>query len=674
MMTEGGPSTLLEGFIRHVQALAQDDSYGYLKGILEENTALKDRNHILNITNDENARTISKLQQHLDESTKRGEERVDEINTLTQDKVLLEARVEMLEADSETIKAQLHDTEDEASKLRAELAEKTVDLENAQAQLEGHTERVSKVQTELDDRTAELENTNAQLNEKAEEVSRLQNEVTEKTTEIGSINTLLHDKTEESSRLQADLDERKIELENILTQLTEKTDDISRLQTDVENKTTELQDTHTELTSTTSQLEESRVESSKLHEDVETKDLEIVGLKTSLEEGQSAIAASKAEFEEATNELHSIREDLEAKNTRLGELNALSYKMKSPPQNQTHHQLHNMFTLAYSWVEKIFTEDLEESAFQTVASGTVWAKIRNHGRVNRIIPLPLSNTREAKQMRISAVLAILAWSLAQYIFQPTYLLQCNELSDLLAGLADGDPVRENYLRSVLLPVLPSRQKSNGKKRIEQVVTEVFTAVSPVLSSQKHDEFRSSLEAVCKQICGQWMRLQLLDEKIEPSFDAYDEEDWKLLNLSTFDGSGVDTRAEDAAPESAIADDERYQSVGDIEDIAAVLWPSFLSFRGGESELLTEGHVLSKAQVKPAYNEEKVALLQGIHRAARQISRKDRTKSFVTSGEDMSAEKNFLPMDPDEQPGGASIDKPPPEPNGSEDGLGGGAIN
>lgn len=331
-----------------------------------------------------------------------------------------------------------------------------------------------------------------------------------------------------------------------------------------------------------------------------------------------------------------------------------------------------MFSLAYNWAENLFIGDLEEKVFITPTSSTIWAKIRVHGRVNRIIPLPLSNTREAKQMRICAVLAIVAWALAQYIFQPTYLLQCNELSDLLDGLADDDPVREHYLRSVLLPVSPSRQKANGKKRIEQVVVEVMACISPVFPSSRHEELRGSLETICKSICGQWMRLQLLDEKVEPSFDAYDEEDWKMLNLPPINNDDEGGAALGIpATESAIVDDDRYQAVGDIEDISAVLWPSFLSFRGGESELLTEGFVLNKAQVKPAFNEEKAALLQGIHRAARQMSRKDRTKSFVTNGEDMSI-KAFLPLEPEDQSVDIPHDEPVPELNESENGQTDGA--
>lgn len=320
-----------------------------------------------------------------------------------------------------------------------------------------------------------------------------------------------------------------------------------------------------------------------------------------------------------------------------------------------------MFTATYRWAEEFFGVDLGEDVFMTPASGITWAKIRNHGRVSRVIPLPLSNTSAAKHMRISAAISIAGWSLARYIFQPTYLLQCNELSDLLADLADDDPLRQNYLRSVLLPVLPSKQKANGRRRIEQFVLEVFACVSPVLPDRQHEALKSSLETMCKEVCGQWMRLQLLDEKIEPNFDAYDEEDWRPVSLPSSDGS-TDVDAEkavapagtavgdEATNESAIVDGDSCDGVSDIEDIAAVLWPSFLSFHNGESELLTEGFVLTKDQVRPAYGEEKAALLQGIHRAARQISRKDRTRSFATSvagtEEVRSLVKDFLPSESD----------------------------
>ncbi|KAI1860864.1 uncharacterized protein JN550_011179 [Neoarthrinium moseri] len=571
-MAEGDPSILLEGFIRHVDVLSQDSSYQYLKGVLEENSTLKERNNILNITNDENHRAISRLQTQLDDSNQRWEEQAEELATLAQAKALIDEKAATLESDIETAKAQLDKSADEASRLQKELSDKATELETANA-------------------------------------------------ELGS----------------------------------------AKAETDL----------------MMAQLDEARVDCSNLKADISYRDSQIERLTMSLEEEKVAHEASKSIKEEVTKELQSIREDLEAKNTRLGELNALSYRMKNPPQEQTQQQLHSMFTTAYKWAENLFSADFDESMFAAPSSGTLWAKLRNHGRVNRIIPMPLSNTFEAKCMRISAILAIVAWSFSMHIFQPTFLLQCNELSDLLAGLADDDPVRENYLRSVMLPVLPSKQKANGKKRIEQVVLDVFACIGPVLPNNRRDEVRSSLETMCKQVCGQWMRLQLLDEKIEPNFEAYDEEDWKLLRLPTLEDSQnrdaeAKVAADDTATESAIADEEdHFPSVGDIEDIAAVVWPSFLSFRGGESELLTEGFVLTKDQVKPAYAEEKAALLQGIHRAARQVTRRDRTKSFATTnGDDLSSSggaralvKDFLP---------AADSEDPPGPNNEIQGESGGA--
>lgn len=310
-----------------------------------------------------------------------------------------------------------------------------------------------------------------------------------------------------------------------------------------------------------------------------------------------------------------------------------------------------MFSAAYTWALELFAGDLDPAAFSAALSGEKWAPLRAHPRVSRMIPLPLSNSGEAKQMRVAALVGILGWVCAQHIFQPTYLLQCNELCGVLASLADDDHARETYLRSVLLPVSPSRQKENGKKRIQQAIFDVLACVAPLLPKSRQEEVKSSLEAVCKHICGQWMRLQLLEEKIEPSFDAYDGDDWKLIELPVFSGtsavpltpqpqdggSGGGSSGGDSTGTCAVVE----EGITDIEDIAAVLWPSFLSSRDGESELLTEGVVVAKAQTRAAYHEEKAGLLLGFHRAARQIARKDRTKSFATAGEEMNGAKDFL---------------------------------
>lgn len=634
MCKEGDPSAFLEGFIQHVQTLCQDSSFQYLKGVLEENSNLKERNHILDITNDENHRAIAKLQVQLDDCSKRHEEQSEEMAALTQERALLDEKMSQLEVDAEAARKELDSNADAFSKLQTEVCEKSAALEAKDAELESTKTDLTKTSVTLGSVLSDLEATKAKLDE------------TNATLELTT-----HDL--DTAKIQVQESSVAIEAKDAL----------------LESLNDRLQDASVELESVKSQLQESTDRCSHLQAENNVKTSDLESLQVSLEEEKSALAAAQVALDKTTSDLQLTRKDLDKSNTRLGELNALSFKLKSPPQDQTQQHLQNMFSLSYNWAESLFADDLEETAFSPPSSSTTWAKMRNHSRVNRLIPLPLSNTREAKKMRISALLAILAWALAQYIFQPTYLLQCNELSDLLAGLADDDPVRENYLRSVLLPVQPSKQKANGKKRIDQVVTEVFATVSPVLSSSRHDAARGSLETACKQICGQWMRLQLLDEKIEPSFDAYDEEDWKLLHLAALEGDtsngDSNAQADVANGESAIADDDSHNGVGDIEEIAAVLWPSFLSFRGGESELISEGFVLAKAQVKLASSEEKTSMLQGMHRAARQISRRDRTKSFATNGEDMNSERTFLLAEPAGQDGESVQDASSAEPASKE---------
>ncbi|ETS75873.1 hypothetical protein PFICI_12817 [Pestalotiopsis fici W106-1] len=630
MSIEREPSTFLEGFFQHVQSLAQDSSYQYLRGVLEENSNLKGRNHILNITNEENYRAISKLQVHLDDCSKRYEDQSQELATLTQERTSWSEKAAQLESDAEWSKKELDIKAEALSRLEIEAATKTADLEAKDAELESTKTELAQANTRLNTTESDLQVAEEQLDETKANLESMINDLERSKTELSESRTALETLDAELKLANIRLEEAVTTLESTKTQLQGSIDQCSSIQVDLNVKSSDLESLH-----------------------------------VSLDEEKSALTAAQSALEKTTADLQLTRDDLERKNTRLGELNALSFNLKCPPQDQTQQHLQNMFTLSYHWAESLFANDLEETDFMAPTASTNWAKMRNHGRVHRMIPLPLSNTREAKKMRTAAVLAILAWALAQYVFQPTYLLQCNELCDLLGGLADDDPVRENYLRSVLLPVLPSRQKANGKRRIEQVVLEVFTAVSPVLPASRHDEIRTSLETICKQICGQWMRLQLLDEKIEPSFDAYDEEDWRLLlldgsegeTLKTPTGTNVIAAAAAAADESAIADDDRPDGVTDIEEIAAVLWPSFLSLGGGESELLSEGFVLAKAQVKPAYSEERAAQQNGAHRAARQMSRRDRTKSFTTTanGEDDDAsgsdKTSFLPTDPVEDGGG-----------------------
>lgn len=217
------PSTLLESFIQQILVLSQDSSYIHLKNVLNDNRSLKDRNHILSITNDENHRTISKLQQQLDDSARRGQEQDERLAALAEENSLIGEKTALLESAAEAARTQLSELTVQVAELQAELADKTVMLENARSEFE-HAR---------------------------------------------------------------------------------------------------------------AQLEESRGDCTALQADVDLRASQVEDLKTGLEEKKEELAASQAANDESSVELRSAREDLEVANTRLGELDALSFRMKNPPQEQT---------------------------------------------------------------------------------------------------------------------------------------------------------------------------------------------------------------------------------------------------------------------------------------------------------------------------------------------------
>lgn len=248
-------------------------------------------------------------------------------------------------------------------------------------------------------------------------------------------------------------------------------------------------------------------------------------------------------------------------------------------------------------------------------------------------------------MRIAAVLGICAEALNRYIFQPTYLLEDNKLPNLLTELGEDDPVRESYLRSVLLPVQPDKQRENGQIRAGHVATDVVDCTGSMLPNEGREGFQSSLENVCKEACDQWMRLQELEVKVELDFETDDADEWTLLPFPLPDGetqrqkaNGDAISAGNNSKQPAQAQD---QPKVDLKDIRVVVWPAFLLPKDGEMGLLQKGFVLGETQIKAARDEQNAALLQGTRRAVRQGIRRARTFSMSMADGETNPKGAFL---------------------------------
>jgi hypothetical protein len=218
---------------------------------------------------------------------------------------------------------------------------------------------------------------------------------------------------------------------------------------------------------------------------------------------------------------------------------------------------------------------------------------------------------------------------------------------VMSKLAEDDPPRECYLRSVLNLVLPERQETNRKGRIGKVVKEVSDSVGQLISDEKKKEFRSSLENVCLAASEGWVLLQKLKERVEPIIESvYDEDDWKELRLPS--PGGVTQKQQengcvsspDASKEGSAESPANRKPKLEANDIIGIVWPSFLSYEDdGEPCLLTEGFVLTDQQVKTAREEEMNG--PGTRRGARINSRRTRTNSIAVNGGDGESKKAFL---------------------------------
>lgn len=298
-----------------------------------------------------------------------------------------------------------------------------------------------------------------------------------------------------------------------------------------------------------------------------------------------------------------------------------------------------------------------------------WNNLRNADALKgpTQIPLPQTNSRVAKAMRIAAILSILSRTLHRHVFRPFYLLQDDEeFTNLLHEVEDDNPTKEENLRATLLATTPQFQQASAKARVQNVVRDVSWVVQHLLGAIAYDSFSTSLENVCALACTEWQKIQHARIKIEPYFGPpYDDFDWQELPLSEFGGSSGTarhrsrdssaTRCESrgrgsepgdlgplpAADDKAGDGDAAMNSVAskaasrtmslqageenvretnggidvhvddegtevDPSNIILVVWPSMAVVENGEQSPITQGLVISKQQARLAYDEVRLA--------------------------------------------------------------------
>ena len=159
-----------------------------------------------------------------------------------------------------------------------------------------------------------------------------------------------------------------------------------------------------------------------------------------------------------------------------------------------------------------------------------WLPFKQSPQVDYSTPLPETNSLEAKQMRSMVVLAILAKSLAEHIFTPTYLIQNDkELRSVLLNMAHGQ--QKDFLRGLLLNLFEDDQQAVKTKKISTVVREVVDPVHSLLGLDAAQKFSSDLLHIVQRAADVWWEIQRQRSHFEADRNhQVDEWEWHSLHF------------------------------------------------------------------------------------------------------------------------------------------------
>ncbi|RYO91937.1 hypothetical protein DL764_008219 [Monosporascus ibericus] len=357
-------------------------------------------------------------------------------------------------------------------------------------------------------------------------------------------------------------------------------------------------------------LQENAKAVSELQEKLKVSANSINNLKEIVKKKDNQQNEKSSLLSKVSTELEGKKAEMTTMSEKLKALSQYSCAMTTASDEVISKELGRVFTTVQNLAETFFSQSLHKDI---LGDDNLWKDIQEQ---IRWLPLPASNSSEAKQMRIAACIAALGSRFVRLIFVPVYQQSdTGELSGLLSSLAAADAPRETYLRSVLLDVLPDEQTSIRKQRTIEIVSAVCTGIGRLLEDQKKAAFRDSVERACKVADECWQKIRRLKMKVDPFMplsesiedgaEQFTDEFWLPVPLP----SGLPT---DKSPESSGkpsgtngAPNGHELPAIELSDVKSFIWPAFMigeriQTRGkkdNEEELNSEAAFFMRAVLK-----------------------------------------------------------------------------
>ncbi|RYP86378.1 hypothetical protein DL769_000762 [Monosporascus sp. CRB-8-3] len=330
-------------------------------------------------------------------------------------------------------------------------------------------------------------------------------------------------------------------------------------------------------------------------------------LKDSIKEKENQCKETSSLLNKVTTELKEKKAEVATMSEKYKALSQYSCVMNTASDEVISKEVGRLFTTVHNLAKTFFSESLSRSVLD---DDNLWKDI--HDQI-KWLPLPPSNTPDAKQMRIAACIAALGSRFVRLIFVPVYLQSdtgeqqsdAGELSGLLSNLAAADAPREAYLRSVLLDVLPDEQDRIRKQRTIDIVNAVCTGIGRLLDEQKKAAFRDGVEEACRAAAECWQKLRLLKTKVDPFMPEATEETaenvtdeyWLPAPLALGLPANKSPEPNRTLPVNNDVPNGHKQHTIEPSDVRNFIWPAFII-----GERIEKGFVLLRSQTKVAKEE------------------------------------------------------------------------
>jgi len=278
-----------------------------------------------------------------------------------------------------------------------------------------------------------------------------------------------------------------------------------------------------------------------LQENIKRKEADIEALKTTNSKTKKGYKTLEAKAKSLEESKISLEEKLLRDSTALQELQGY---VATYCEDKEEDMLEGFLSLWQFASQALVVHFKDNIPAENLQNHQAWKKLKTPYNMLHQVPLPLSNSDPAKQMRLAVFLGIFAREINQQIFQPTYLsLDDNSIREVLVNLAMNDYKKESFCRAMLLSIDPQKQATNLEERKKTVVRNVEFCLKDLFSPTQFQEVRRSLEEVVQRAAETWKYFQRAIEKYEPDFEWEDYE-WEPFPFVE------DTGATDSLPSAS----------------------------------------------------------------------------------------------------------------------------